>query len=223
MRLREYKLQAYREADATLLEDRLHSYIHAENILNGDAESSSTLDREKSSSSKGLVKKMGAENLYGVLKLNEFDVEEKKVRRIRSFSRNFPWIFRKERFPTHDITLLLSGEETPLIAIHDFLINNRDYLVLSAKTFDNANWNGNTELVNKDLENDYCHGIETYITENFGKGIQITFSYRQIKNTKDITIGISLNGPIKPIHAIREKLKIGFMATKITEDEISYS
>src|SRR3989344_8619731 len=127
MKFRAYKLQAYQKLDGALLEDRLHSFVHSENILDRD-KGKQTLIQEP-------------DYLYGVLRLNEFDVEDKQIRRI---NKTFLGLF-SNGLPKYEIDVLLSGEVQSLIAIHDFLVGSRDYVVVNAHDVKQANLTTETE------------------------------------------------------------------------------
>ena len=226
MRLRTYKLQTYGKLDAILLEDKLHNYVHAENILEDDekgivvSRQLSPGDAPAASDSRSLVPKTSSNGLYGILRLNEFDIEDKRIRRKRLFVKRF--CFFGERFPTHEVQLLLSGEEPPLIAIHDFLVQDQHYLVLSAKDVEYANWFAKTDGAMNSFVRDYTEELEKYIEKNFGNTLQRQFTFIE-QGSGYYSSEISVRGRIENVLKLRKQLRTGFKGLKIEEDEISYS
>ena len=101
MRLRSYDLRTFRKSDAVLLEDRLHQYVHSENILKRDGESEAVevgVESESESSEKvNLTNTRKNGLLYDLLSLNEFDIEDKQVKRVRIFYKQY-WFFYNAHF-----------------------------------------------------------------------------------------------------------------------------
>ena len=180
------------------------------------------LSQIKSEERISLVKRGETNGLYGILRLNEFDVEDKTIRRLRLFKRGFPWIFGDRLFPTHEISLLLSGEEPPLITIHDFLVQEPSYLVLSAKDVERANWFAETrEAEHRLFVTDYIGDLKLHLEEDFKE-----LDAKIILNNQGggyYSAIISSTGSVEQTLKLRKELRTGFRGMTIKKDKVSYS
>lgn len=228
MRLRSYDLRTFRRLDAVLLEDRLHQYVHSENILKRDGESEAVevgVESESESSEKvNLTNTRKNGLLYDLLSLNEFDVEYKQIKQIRPFSRQY-WLFGDE-LPKYKVQLLLSGEEAPLIAIHDFLVTDENYLVEGARDVTKAHWHGQTKYWEPEKIEEYHRALETYVKERLSENVnlQTVFLKGNYSHNSHLHCSrITLSGPVIQILNFRRMLRTGFKGIQVTDDEISYS
>jgi len=235
MNFRHYDLKTYGILDLELLEDRLHTFIHIENVVRRDEEEQSKdFDRRLAngdsseepgdSTSTGLVHvPKGNGELYNVLALNEFDVVDKQVRRTRFFPRQYG-VFGK-RIPTHKASVLLSGEHQPLIAIHHYLVTDLKYLVKSARDVTQANWSGRTySQYNYGFQKSWDELVLNMINEDFS-GITATSRTYNTKGNPPHHSEISVRGPIESVIKLRDFLQAGFEGAKVLKNQqiLSYS
>jgi hypothetical protein len=197
MKFHSYHLQTKTKENTVRLEDRLHKYLYAENILKRDEESPKN-------------------GLYDLLSLNEFDVIEKQVKRIRRFS--------FDKLPKWNIEFLVGGAELPLIAIHDFLMREQDYLVISARDVTSADYSGTTEEASNLAIRGYVKDMLDYLKLIEGVTGEVeNFAIAGVEDECDREAGVCIRGPIERILAIRKMLRTGFHGLKVEKDSISYS
>lgn len=237
MNFRCYDLQTYGKLDLDLLEDRLHTSIHAENILNRDYEnetrrfegqSALQIPHEETPLCALVRAPQGQDNrLYNVLVSNEFNVEDKSIRRIKFWPRQFG--FFGERVPTYEARVLFSGQHQPLIALHHYLVTDPRYLVKSAKDVTQAHWFGKTEGSERyGFRDDYITELEKMIRERFGS-IEPSITKRKVHyNISGVNIyssSVSLQGPIEDVIKLRDILRTGFHGMKIIpkKEKLSFS